>query len=156
MVKEMIVGAIQSSYEQLLSTAQATPDDKMNWKPLDNGRTVLDLLGDAAQTAEMVNQMVATRGEVKPSREMFQQMRAERADWTREDATKHLQENTAVLLETLRDTPDDVLKQPLHLPIGGGMTMPLGGWAMMANRTFTSRMAQINYIQTLYGDFDSH
>jgi len=26
----------------------------------------------------------------------------------------------------------------------------------MTYRTFISRMAQINYIQTLYGDFESH
>ena len=156
MYKEMISSLIEGAHAQLLGTAQATPDDKMNWKPLDNGRTALDLLGDAAQTAAMTEKMLATKGEFKPSREVFQSLKAERDGWTREETTQKLQDNTAQLLETLRATSDEDLQQPLHLSIGGGMTMPLGGWVMMVYRTFVSRMAQINYIQTLYGDFESH
>ncbi len=156
MSKELIVSLIQSGHAQLVSTAQATPDDKLNWKPLDNGRTALDLLGDAAQTAKMTRQMLESKGDFKPSREEFGKLKAESATWTREDAMKHLNNNTEQLLESLRETPSEVLDQPLHLPMGGGMTMPLGGWVMMTYRTFVSRMAQINYIQTLYGDFDSH
>ena len=156
MSKEMIISLIQSGSAQLLSTAQATPDDKMNWKPLDNGRTALDLLCDAAQTAKMTHKMLESQGDFKPSREAFQAMKAESARWTRADAMQQLKDNTAQLLETLRNMPDEVLQQPLHLPMGGGMTMPLGGWVLMVYRTFVSRMAQINYIQTLYGDFDSH
>lgn len=156
MVQEMIGGLIEGALAQLLSTAQATPDDKMNWKPLDNGRTALDLLGDAAQTAAMTEKMLATKGEFKPSREEFMKLKGERAAWTRDEATQKLQDNTAKLLATLRATSEDDLAQPLHLSIGGGMTMPLGGWVMMVYRTFVSRMAQINYIQTLYGDFESH
>lgn len=156
MSKEMIISLIESGRDGLLRTAQATPEDKLGWTPLDNGRTALDLLGDAAQVPAMVNKMLTSNGEFKPSREAFQEMTKERANWTRDDAIKYLQENTSALLETLRAMPDAALEQPLHLPMGGGMTMPLGGWVMMTYRAFVSRMAQINYIQTLYGDFESH
>ena len=156
MSKEMIISLIESGGAQLVRTVEATPDDKMEWQPMDNGRTALDLLGDAAQTAAMTQKMVATRGEFKPSREEFGKLKAERAGWTRAEALQQLQDSTAQLLETLREASEEDLAEPLHLSIGGGMTMPLGGWAMMAYRTFVSRMAQINYIQTLYGDFDSH
>ena len=156
MSKQMIIGLIKSGRDQLVRTVEATPDDKMQWKPLDNGRTALDLLCDAAQTAAMTHKMLQSKGDFKPSREVFQTMKAESAGWSREHAMQQLQDNTAQLLETLRNVPDEVLEQPLHLPMGGGMTMPLGGWVMMTYRTFVSRMAQINYIQTLYGDFDSH
>ena len=156
MSKEMIVGMIQSGYAQLVSTAQATPDDKMDWKPLDNGRSALELLCDAAQTAKMTHKMLESKGEFTPSREVFQQLKAESAAWTREETMQQLNDNTTKLLETLRATPDADLEKSLHLPMGGGMTMSLGAWMMMAYRTFVSRMAQINYIQTLYGDFESH
>ena len=52
--------------------------------------------------------------------------------------------------------PDEKLDEPLNLPMGGGMTMPLGSWLLMAYRSFMTRTAQINYIQTLYGDFERH
>jgi hypothetical protein len=48
------------------------------------------------------------------------------------------------------------LDAPVTMPFGGGMTLPLAGWIMMAYRTYMSRFAQINYIQTLYGDFEPH
>jgi hypothetical protein len=38
----------------------------------------------------------------------------------------------------------------------GEVAMPLSAWIMLAYRTFVSRFAQINYIQTLYGDFGFH
>ena len=90
MNNQFLIGLIRNAYDGLARTVSAVPDDKMTWKPLDNGRTVLDLLGDAAQTAGMTAQMAQTRGEVKPSYEMFQQLKAERENWTRKDATRAL------------------------------------------------------------------
>jgi hypothetical protein len=156
MNKEIMIGLIENGRDSLARTAQAMPEDKLGWKPLDNGRAVLDLLGDAAQVPGMVAKMLESHGEFKPSREAFQQMALERADWTREDALQHLTQNTQRLVGLIRAMPDEQLAQPLHLPMGAGMTLPLGGWIMMTYRTFCSRMGQINYIQTLYGDFESH
>ena len=87
---------------------------------------------------------------------MFQQMKQERANWTREETLQHLHSNTEQVIAAIRAISDEQLEAPLHLPMGGGMTMPMGAWTLMVYRTFTSRMAQINYIQTLYGDFESH
>ena len=155
MSKELIIVSIESGRAAILRTALATPEDKLHWKPLDNGRTVLDLLGDAAQTPQVVTRMLTEPG-FTPSREVFGQMTQERANWTREEAVEHLNKNTDAAIAAIRSLSEEKLAEPLHLPMGGGMTLPLGGWIMMIYRTFVSRMAQINYIQTLYGDFESH
>ena len=156
MSKTIIATMIENGRDGLIRTALAVPDDKLNWKPLDNGRSVLDLLGDAAQTPAFVAKMLQSPQEFKPSREAFQQMAQERANWTRDECIQHLRANTDAVLAALADLSEEQLEAPLHLPMGGGMTMPLGGWILMVYRTFTSRFAQINYIQTLYGDFESH
>jgi hypothetical protein len=52
--------------------------------------------------------------------------------------------------------PDEKLEEPLTLPMGGGTTLPWGAWILMAYHSFMARAAQINYIQTLYGDFERH
>lgn len=153
---QFLAETIRSAHDGFLRTVAAVPDDKMTWKPLDNGRSVLDLLGDTAQTTGMISEMAQTRGEIKPSYEKFAALKAERADWTREDAMKSLEENSQKLYAAIGALSDEELAQPVTMDIGGGMTMPLFAWIMMANRTFISRFAQINYIQTLYGDFDSH
>lgn len=156
MDKELILTMIGKARDGLVRTAQAVPEDKLNWRPLDNGRPVLDLLGDAAQAPQMVSRMLESRGEFAPSPEMFQQLKQEREGWTRDETIGHLNENTEHLFTLVRALPDEELARPVTLPLGGGMTMPLAGWIMVAYRSFTNRYAQINYIQTLYGDFEPH
>jgi hypothetical protein len=145
---------IEAGRRELERTARAVPDDRLNWKPLDNGRTVLELLGDAAQAPTLCTSMLQGNAQYGP--ELFQRMAAERASWTRDDAFRHLEENTRQLIEEIQKLPDEKLDEPLTLPMGGGMTMPWGSWILMAYRSFMGRTAQINYIQTLYGDFERH
>ena len=156
MTKELILSLTQQAKNSLQNTFNATPDDKINWKPLDNGRCALDLFGEVAQTCGMVARLVASKGEEKPTRELLGQMKAERADWTRADASSALETHFAALLEAIGGLSDEDLAQNVTLQMGGGMTATLGAWAMMAYRSMLSRFAQINYIQTLYGDFDGH
>ena len=156
MNNQLLIAMMQNAHDGLVRTVTSVPDDKMSWKPLDNGRAVLDLLGDAAQTAGMIAKLAQSRGEIKPSYEIFAQLKAERIDWTRDDGMRVLEENTQKLYAAIGELSEAELMQPVTMEIGGGMTMPLSAWIMMAYRTFISRFAQINYIQTLYGDFDSH
>jgi hypothetical protein len=156
MSKELIIGLTESGRDSLLRTAQAVPEDKLNWKPLDNGRTILDLLGDAAQMPLFAIQLMEQKESFQFDRERFQQATQARATWTRDEAIEHLNRNTKQMIAAIGALTDEELNTPIHLPMGGGMTLPLSGWLMMAYRTFTSRFAQINYIQTLYGDFESH
>lgn len=154
MSKQVIIALIEVGRTELERTAQAVPEDKLNWKPLDNGRTVLELLGDAAQSPALCSGIINSNLQYGP--ELFRKMAEERSAWTREDALHHLQENTQQLIQDIEAFPDKKLDELLTLPMGGGKTLPWGTWILMSYRSLMSRTAQINYIQTLYGDFDSH
>lgn len=156
MTKDLMLNLIQNGQTNLLNTFNAVPDDKLNWKPLDQGRSALDAFSDAAQTCGMIARLIESKGEIKPSREMFMQMAQERASWSKTDALAAMNTNCAALYTAIGTLSDADLAQPITMPMGGGMTMPLAGWITMAYRTFVSRFAQINYIQTLYGDTESH
>ena len=156
MTKELIIAMLEMGRDGLARTAQAVPEDKLNWKPLNNGRTVLDLLGEAGQTSQMITQMVSSNGEEMPSREEFHKLKQQRADWDRDQCLQALQSNSDALIEAVRTLTEEQLAKPIQSPVGDGMTLAMGVWVMMAYRTFMSRTAQINYIQTLYGDFESH
>ena len=155
MSKQLIITLIENGLQDLERTTQAVPEDKWNWKPLDNGRSVLDLLGEAAQTPLLVVRLLEAPETFNPY-EIFPQLMQERQGWTREETLERLRINTQVALDAIRALPEAALEKPLHLPMGGGTTLPLGAWVLMAYRTFVSRFAQINYIQTLYGDFEFH
>ena len=156
MTKDLILNLLQTGEQSLIRTFNAVPDDKLNWKPLDQGRTALDAFSEAAQTCSMMTQLVESKGETKPSREMFAKMSAERASWTKDDALAAMNTGAAALYTAIGVLSEDELAMPITMPMGGGMTMPMSAWIMMAYRGFISRMAQINYIQTLYGDMESH
>jgi hypothetical protein len=156
MNKDLIRTLLQQGHDGLLKTFNAVPDDKLTWKPLDNGRHALDLFGEAAQTCAMVAEVARSRGETKPSYETFKRMAGERVDWDKATALSQLETNSTALFAAVEELSEEELAAPVTMPIGGGMTQPLGNWVMMAYRTLVSRFAQINYIQTLYGDFDMH
>ena len=156
MSKDLILNLMQNGEQSLIRTFQAVPDDKLNWAPLDKGRTALDAFAEAAQICQMVTGLVQSKGEQKPSPQMFAQMKAERASWTKDDALAAMNTNAAALYTAIGVLSEDELAMPVTMPMGGGMTMPLGAWVMMAYRAFIARFAQINYIQTLYGDMESH
>ena len=156
MTKDLILNLLQNGEQGLTRTFNAVPDDKLNWAPLDQGRTALDAFGDAAQTCKLAAQIAQSKGNFKPSREMFTQLAAERANWNKADALDAMNAASTALHAALENLSEEELAVPVPMPIGGGMTMPLGAWIMMAYRSFLSRFAQINYIQTLYGDHESH
>ena len=142
--------------EDLAKTAQAVPEDKVQWRALDNGRTVLDLLGEAAQAAGLGAELARSRGESKISPEIFQNWKPERAAWTREIALEKLAGGTRELLAAIEELSDEELDRDVTMMMHQSMTYPLSVWLLLPYRSFISRMAQINYIQTLYGDFDFH
>ena len=156
MSKDLILTMLNGGKNGIVNTFNAVPDDRLTWKPLDNGRHALDLFSEAAQTCAMVAGVAESRGESKPGYEDFKRMKEERANWTKVTALDTMETNFSRLITAIEALTDEELATPVTMPIGGGMTMPLGAWLMMAYRTFTSRFGQINYIQTLYGDFESH
>ena len=47
-IKEYIIADAVQSFDNFMVTARKVPADKLDWKPLDNGRSTLDDIGAAA------------------------------------------------------------------------------------------------------------
>ncbi len=160
MNKEILLATLEAGKDGLARTFAAVPDDKLNWRPLDQGRSAIDLAGDAAQTPLLALQLLQLApGATPPAmRETFAKMSAERAAWSRDDVMQHLEANHQNLASAIEAMSDEELARPLSIPMRPdfALTLPLTGWAMMAYRAYISRFAQINYIQTLYGDMEGH
>lgn len=151
MSKQIIITILEAGKTELERTARAVPEDKLNWRPLDNGRPVLDLLGDAAQGPAFC--LGILRGEIQYGPETFQKFAEERAQWSRDQALVKLEQNTNLLIRAIEAMTEEQLNAPQTM---GERTLPLGSWILFTYRWFVSRFAQINYIQTLYGDFELH
>ncbi|BCM90596.1 hypothetical protein IAD21_02450 [Abditibacteriota bacterium] len=158
MTKELISILCQQGKDSLERTFAAVPDDKVAWQPAEGARSALDAFGDGAQTLGFMAKMLESKGETPPAfgREFFAQLKAERAGWTRQEALTQFELNWSRFKAALEPLTEEQLAAHVTVPMRGGMTAPLAVWIMMAYRSLISRFAQINYIQTLYGDFDSH
>ncbi len=157
MIKDLILTLLKNGHSELINTFAAVPDDKIGWRPLDNGRSALDLFAETAQMGDVGRRIIESRGQFRVTRELLDTLRAERASWSREEALTAMETNHAGAIAAVEACSDEELAQPVTIPMmGGDITMPLASWALMGYRQYISRFAQINYIQTLYGDTDSH
>jgi len=159
MTKELILMLCEAGKNELERTFAAVPDDKLSWKPAEGARSALDAFSQAAQGVQMTAGMAGAgqKGmEGVNIREMLSQMAQERAGWSRGDALTHMETAWSALKAAIEPLTDEQLAMPITMPMGGGTTAPLAFWVMMTYRNLVSRFAQINYIQTLYGDTDPH
>ena len=159
MTKDLILMLCESGKNELERTFAAVPDDKLSFEPAPGARTALDAFGQAAQGLTFAVTMIGMRGQDMAQmdiRAMMGQMAQERATWTRQDALTHMELNYSKFKAAIEALSDEELAAPLTMPMGGGTTAPVAFWIMTTYRNLVARFAQINYIQTLYGDMAPH
>lgn len=158
MSKETILPSLHQGKADLLSTFNAVPDDKLNWKPLDSGRSILDLFGEAAQTPALLTAFLKSKGQLELNYEVAGKYinQEVREKWSKQEALAALEANHSEMIVTLEALTEEDLATTVTVAMAGDTPLPLSVWALLVYRTYVSRFAQINYIQTLYGDFKFH
>jgi uncharacterized damage-inducible protein DinB len=137
--------------EDIIGLVEATPADKQTWKPLGEGRSVLEILVEVAGTNLYAAKLLATR---------------ELPAWWDDDAhAKFAADNDTVpkAVATLRSSVDALTRaidrfpatswdDKVALPWDGGMSRSYNEVALLGFSHMTYHQGQIAYIQTLYGD----
>lgn len=143
--------------DRMLSLLSETPDDKLAWKPTPSSRSIMEIVAHSAHSLENIAQQL--RGipfappTSKDANEGFLEHDAQFS--TREEVEVYFTEKRdsyAALLDTF--TRADLIKQ-LKLPFGLG-DAPLAYFMTMGHVHTMGHNAQIEYIQTMYGDHDWH
>lgn len=156
-MQEMIGQAKQSivmGKERFLKTFSFVPDDKLNWSPTPTAKSALRI----AAHVGLSNQGMAgiVRGEKFPfasMKEMFEDVEpAEKAITTREQAIKQIEDGTSMALAAL----DALTPERLAADAGLPMPMPMGQFIMIIGMHMLNHAAQIDYLQTCWGDMENH
>jgi hypothetical protein len=149
-VQDFIAGQTEVITEGIIRATRAVPADKLEWKPFDNGRSALDQFQECAVSPEIFLRALNGGGYVYTD-----DLRDKRkALKTIDEAEVALRKNTAELLKAMRETPDARLEEPIELPWGA--TWRLVDVMNMHFWNLTYHVGQINYIQTMLGDFEMH
>jgi hypothetical protein len=136
--------------EGILRSVRALPTDKLDWKPMGNGRSAIDQLAECASSPQIMMRALSGKGYSyeEEDRALKNSLK------TIEEAERCLREGNAKLLEMIRAMPDEKLAEQIHLPWGD--IWRLAEVANMHYWNLVYHVGQINYIQTLLGDFEMH
>ena len=152
---EMAAQALRHASKALVRIVKSTQPDKIEWSPLDQGRTVLDQVQECAVICFLSQDTFSKAIQPVFDFELFGRKKVEFN--TIEKALEAIETNTEALAKIFEAFPEESLSMMVHLPFGpGGMTVSFGEFMMMPSQNMVYHYGQINYIQTLYGDKEMH
>lgn len=147
---------VEQAKARLLGTFECVPEDKLRWSPSPSARTALQIVGHCA----VVNRSFAAiiRGEGVPlsgtAQEARLQIRAMDVDFaTRQEAVAQIEDSVAEVLEALDGVTDALLGTTPANPFGA---LPFAFWMSQPSNHMNGHVAQIDYLQTIWGDLEWH
>lgn len=149
LINSTLINSTLWAAEALANTVKRMPKEKIEWSPLDQGRTTLSQLQECAIAPDLYLAYLDPTYNRKAN--SYAEAAALQSQWkTVEECLTALQENTAQLVEAIRNLPPERLSEVHTMPWGEQMTVQ--GIAGLHYWNMTYHLGQINYIQTLDGD----
>lgn len=154
--QDQIIETTNRAIEGIFRTARAMPEDKLNWKPMDNGRSALDQLQEVSYAPVWFAAVLEKKADPKFTPEQFQQAREDRKAWdTLDKCQEACKANSEKLFDQIRNLSDEDLSSSIKFE-GSDREFTLADIAMFHLTHVGYHTGQINYIQTLYGDTENH
>jgi hypothetical protein len=143
--------------EGLLHALETTPDDRINWSPSDTARSPLHIVAHCAVGGKaMIGNLKGDTFSIPTTAESYVYFReTEQAFTTREQVAEAWDSFEKEYFAWLDQLTPERYESMMDLPFGLGSMPTSMGIAVMPMH-INWHTAQIHYIQTIYGDFDSH
>lgn len=155
--QDQIIRSTQMALDDFFRTANAVPNERIEWKPLEEGRTVLDLCQECAQAPLWFSSILETRSCPPFDETKWQQALKERRGWKSIAECERVgKQNSEQLFSIIHDYPDEDLDVMVHLSFGEGIVRSIADIMGFHYWNLVYHTGQINYIQTLYGDKEMH
>lgn len=156
-LQDYMIDTTKAAAGEAFRYARAVPADKLDWKPLDAGRSVLDQCRELAMCPTWCEDLISGKPEPEWNEETFAAIKKEQEQWTTVDACEaECNRRLESLFAAFRALPDERLKETKWLPYGGGRDFTMPEMMDYPRWNFTYHVGQIGYIQTLLGDREMH
>jgi len=139
--------ATRSNADLLIAAVERLPAERRTWRPLEEGRSALDVLAECGNVTEYVAECLA--GGDPPDEDALPGVE-DFAD--AEAACEYFEEATERLLEVLGGLSEAALDEPRPMPWDESMTLGDAIWVVAFHTAY--HWGQVNYIQTLLGDHE--
>lgn len=143
--------------QQLLTAFASTPDDRLSWSPSPTARTPLQVAAHAASALKSIHEMLDGRPfGANTTANADQSFREHDEQFSSREQVLHLlEENSAAYERWLAALSPEALEGTIELPFGSGRACLAEALTFAPGHT-NYHTAQINYIQTVYGDHVWH
>jgi uncharacterized damage-inducible protein DinB len=154
--QEQIIQSTHRGMDIIFRTVRAMPEDKLDWKPMDEGRSALDQLQECSWSPNFYRMVLEQKAFPELDENFFEDASKERKTWTSIDQCEAAcKANTEKLCAVINTLSNEDLVQTIHIP-SRGIDLSLADIALSHFAHMQYHTGQINYIQTLYGDNDTH
>jgi len=141
--------------ERMARALATTPDDRINWSPASSARTPIQLVAHSAMAVSGIQGMLVGKpfpfANIAEADTNFRV--AEKEFTSREQVLGLLEQNSAEYLTWLDTLTSEQLVSTLQTSFG---SFPMAAAITFPADHLRNHAAQIDYIQTLYGDRDWH
>ena len=142
--------------DRMARALASTRDDRINWSPSSTARTPLQEVAHAAMAISGIQGMLAGAPFPYGGPDEFDAALrlAEKEFTTRAQVLSLLERNTADYLAWLDALTPELLASTVHPPFGPPSPVAVG--ITFAAYHLSAHVAQMDYIQTIYGDHEWH
>jgi hypothetical protein len=147
--------ATEAGKQRILKALSFVPDEKLTWSPSETAKSALRVAAHAGVSNGMFASILSGQ---KPSAgsmaEVFAAMdTAEKAITTREAAIKSVEESSSAIVAALDKMTPELVGSTVEMPFG---SFPMAFFMTLPGSHMDAHAAQIDYIQTIWGDLDPH
>lgn len=155
-LQDYMIEVTRAAAQEAFRYAKAMPADKLDWRPLDSGRSVLDQCREMAMCSTWCEEIVDGK-QHDHDEASAAAAQAEMESWaTIEACEAESDRRLESLFAVFAAMPDERLAETRWLPYDGGRDFTMQEMMDYPRWNFTYHLGQISYIQTLYGDRDIH
>jgi len=151
-IVEYIIQETQAKADEAFRYMAAVPEDKVEWKPLDAGRSIIDMARECAKCPDWAYGIVANEPPAFDAESMAETHK-EMSQWTTvADCKEQCSNRLARLFGLYRGLTPERLAETKWLPFAGGRDFTMYEIMEYPHWNFNWHAGQAAYVQTLYGD----
>lgn len=156
-LQDYMIDVTKKAADEAFRYAKSVPADKLDWKPLENGRSVLDQCREMAMCPTWCQEIIDSKERPDYNEETMAAIQKEQEQWTTVEACEaECNRRLTQLFDYFRKMPDARLEETKWLPYDGGRDFTMPEMMDYPRWNFNYHLGQISYVQTLYGDKDMH
>lgn len=153
-IQEHVISVTRTAGDEFFRYASAVPEDRLEWRPLDTGQSVLSMAREIAMTPQWaIDVMSGTESTEEERNAGFAEMKS----WgSIAECRSQFQSRLDRWASYVTDLPDSKLSDTRWLPYSGGRDHTYLEMLEYPRWNCTYHLGQVAYIQTLYGDKEMH